>query len=397
MPAKSIVLLMSDTGAGHRAAATAISAALHTRYPHEYTIELVDVFRHYTPFPFKYLPEIYPRWVNWAKTSWEIGYRLSNTHLLDQGVMGMLSHLWRAGLRRLIADHPASVYVSVHALFSRPMLRALCHSSSRPPLITVVTDLVSTHAFWYEKRVDRCLVPTPAAYQRGLNWGLCAGQMRLTGLPVHPQFAGALPEKEEARRALGWNAGLPVVLLVGGGDGMGPIYRIAEALNRRQLAMQLVIIAGRNRALKQRLERTRWNQPTRIYPFVTNMPELMAGADMLITKAGPATIGEACVTGLPMVISGAIPGQEDGNITYVVEGEAGVYAPGAQQVANTISAWLDGEAHTLAYRSQRAKSLARVDAVWEIADEIHTQAQRAPIPTRLSAVRRQKLPDFSSQ
>ena len=60
-----VVFLMSDTGGGHRAAADAIRAALDLRYPEQYAVELVDVYRRYTPFPFKYLPEIYPRWVNY--------------------------------------------------------------------------------------------------------------------------------------------------------------------------------------------------------------------------------------------------------------------------------------------------------------------------------------------
>ncbi|MBI5960380.1 MAG: galactosyldiacylglycerol synthase [Chloroflexi bacterium] len=389
---------MSDTGAGHRAAACAIRAALQIRYPHAYTFELVDVFRDYTPVPFKFLPEIYPRWVNWAKTTWGIGYRLADTRPLDRAVMAGFYHLWQTGMQRLIHDHPASVYVSVHALFSRPVMRALVETSAyRSPLVTVVTDLVSTHAFWYEKGIDRCLVPTQIAYDRGLKYGLCTDQMRITGQPIHPRFTQELIEKDESRRKLGWRLSPPVVLLVGGGDGMGPIYQIAEALNRRKLDMQLIIIAGHNRALRRRLERVRWNQITRIYPFVENMPELMAGADILITKAGPATIGEACLAGLPMVISGAIPGQEDGNITYVVESGAGVYAPGPQQVANTIAAWLNGESSMLDYRSRQAQRLAHAEAVWEIADEIHAQAQRAPIPTRLSALTRQKFPGFSPQ
>jgi 1,2-diacylglycerol 3-beta-galactosyltransferase len=388
MAPKRIVFLMSDTGGGHRAAADAIRTALNLRYPDEYAFELVDVFRRYTPFPFSSLPEIYPRWVNHAKWSWALVYRLANAPRRDRMFMRLLEKLWHGGLLQMIDEHSGDVFVCVHALFSRPIVHVfhqmrLC----RPPFVTVITDLVTTHAFWYEKGVDRCLVPTQAAYERGMTFGLKPDQLHLTGLPIHPRFVDRLPDKDEARRRLRQCPSRPVVLVIGGGDGMGPVYRIACELNRRRLEMQLVVVAGRNRVLRQRLEAVRWNQPTLIYPFVNNMPDLMAAADILVTKAGPATICEACIAGLPIVLSSAVPGQEDGNITYVVENGAGAYAPSARQVGETVGAWLAEGKSRLAHLSEKARRLGRPGAVWEIAEEIHAQAQLSPARTRFGSHR----------
>jgi 1,2-diacylglycerol 3-beta-galactosyltransferase len=389
---KRVVFLMSDTGAGHRAAARAIQAAMETRYPGDYVFELVDVYRRYTPFPFNYMPEIYPPWINYAKRSWELGYKFVNTHRRGRLFMALIKRCWRQGSRRLVIEHPADVLVSVHALFSRPIMHA-CQQTLpyRPPFVTVITDLVTTHAFWYEKDVERCLVPTQAAYDRGRDFGLHADQLRVTGLPIHPQFIDGLLPKDEARRKLDWHPTRPAVLLIGGGDGMGPVYATADAINRRGLDMQLIVVAGRNQTLQHRLESVHWNQPTRIYPFVNNMPELMAAADILVTKAGPATICEACIAGLPMVISSAVPGQEEGNIAYVVDNHAGVYAPGAARVADAVSAWLGEGAGGLADRSRRARTLGQPDAVWAVAEEIHCQAQKAPLRTRFQAAQPRRL------
>lgn len=384
MNPKRIVFLMSDTGGGHRAAADAIRAALDQRYPGQYAYALVDVYRRYTPFPFNLMPEIYPRWVNYAEATWGWGYSFSNARYRDRLVMGAIKRLWDGGAQRLVAEHPADVIVCVHSLFVRPALWALNRAQrTRPPFVTVITDLVTTHAFWYDRDVDRCLAPTQAAYQRGQAFGLRPDQLRITGLPVHPRFVQGLMDKAEARRKLGWDAHRPTVILAGGGDGMGPVYATARALNQRRLKAHLVVIAGRNRALRQRLEAARWNQPTTIYPFVTNMPEFMAAADVLVTKAGPATICEACIAGLPMVISGYVPGQEDGNVSYVVENGAGVYAPTARGVAQTVEGWLAEGPPGLARRSEAARALGRPNAAWDIAEEIHAQAFKAAIRTRL--------------
>ncbi|NLX09345.1 MAG: glycosyltransferase [Chloroflexi bacterium] len=384
MKRKRIVFLMSDTGGGHRAAADAIRAALELRYPGQYLFELVDVYRRYTPFPFTFMPEVYPRWVNAAGTSWGMGFKFANARYRGQLVMAFIHQFWKQGVRRLVEKHPGDVIVSVHSLFSRPVMRALNQTQFyRPPFVTVITDLVSTHAFWYEPDVERCLVPTQTAYARGLYYGLRPDQMRITGLPVHPQFMANLVEKAEARRRLGWDPHRPAVLMIGGGDGMGPVYETARAIDAQRLGIQFAIIAGRNRTLQRRLETSPWNQPTRVYPFVNNMPELMAAADILVTKAGPATICEACIAGLPIVLSGAVPGQEEGNVSYVVDHGAGVYAPSPDAVARTLSGWLAEGPARLAERAEQARALGRPNAVWEIADEIHAQAQVEPVRTRL--------------
>jgi 1,2-diacylglycerol 3-beta-galactosyltransferase len=177
---------------------------------------------------------------------------------------------------------------------------------------------------------------------------------------------------------------------------MGPVFQIANHLNARKLDMQFVIIAGRNKVLQRRLGAVKWNQPTRIYPFVNNMPELMAAADILVTKAGPATICEACIAGIPIVLSGAVPGQEDGNVTYVVENNAGVFAPGGAAVARTIAEWLDEGPTGLAIRSENARALGRPNAVWDIADEIHAQADNPPVRTRLHTHQAGQEPGLSS-
>ncbi|NWG16048.1 MAG: glycosyltransferase [Chloroflexi bacterium] len=382
---KRVLFLFSDTGGGHRAAAEAIRDALLLRYENQARVAMIDVFRSYTPFPFKYMPEMYPWIINYSKTSWGISYKLTNSkesaRLLSRGMYVSIEK----GLKRLYKENPADVVVCVHSILTQPAMQALASFEKRPPFITVVTDLVSTHMFWYDKRVDRCLVPTRPAYERGIRSGLKPEQMRVTGLPVHPRFAQALTDKASARRELGWHPDLPAILMVGGGEGMGPLYKTARAINDESFPCQLAIIAGRNKVLKEKLETADWNQPTHIYPFVTNMPVLMAAADILVTKAGPATISEACIAGLPLILNDAIPGQETGNVDYVVENGAGVFAPSMRGVVDAVSAWLSEGAAGLRRRSENARRLGRPEAVWTIADEVWQYAHKPLIPTNRRA------------
>jgi 1,2-diacylglycerol 3-beta-galactosyltransferase len=70
------------------------------------------------------------------------------------------------------------------------------------------------------------------------------------------------------------------------------------------------------------------------------MPDYMRAADILVTKAGPGTISEAFISGLPMILYARLPGQEDGNVAYVVSNDAGIWAPSPDKVVNALRGWL---------------------------------------------------------
>ncbi|MFP4322116.1 MAG: MGDG synthase family glycosyltransferase [Anaerolineales bacterium] len=373
---RRVLVLLSDTGGGHRAAAEAIRAAAEERYAGQLVFDMVDVFRDYTPVPFNHAPEIYPLWVNHAQHLWQLSYTMSDHPVTSRWIVRLLTAYWRPRIQRMLAEHPADVILNVHSVIARPVMNILCQQTPRPPFMTVVTDLVTAHAFWYDPRVERCLVPTPAARQRGLDMGLHAGQIAVTGLPVHPDFVRNLAPQAQARRELGIDPHLPAVLLVAGGEGMGPLLQIAAAVDAQGAPCQLLIVAGRNQTLRAQLEAHAWHNPAHIFGFVDFMPRLMAAADMIVTKAGPATISEACMAGLPIIISGRVPGQEDGNIALLLDEDVGVFAPTPEAVAAAVATWLQASPQEMQRRAERARALSQPDAAWTIAGEVYELARR---------------------
>jgi 1,2-diacylglycerol 3-beta-galactosyltransferase len=378
---RRVLFLSSDTGGGHRAAATAIQQTLANRYPGQYDCRSVDVFRCCTPFPYRYMPEIYPRWVTYSSITWQFAYLLSDGRLRSRFLLDAAFFTWRTKLRQMLIHEAPDVIVCVHSLFNRAALHVLQGMAQRPPFITVVTDLVSTPVSWYQRNADAILVATDEAYQRGLDVGMRPEQLQVTGLPVHPDFATRLIDKQAARVQLGWHPEKTAVLLVSGGDGMGPVFETVRAINDQCFDMQLAIVAGRNVNLIRRLDTLDWNQPTKVYPFIDYIATLMAAADILITKAGPATITEACMAGLPMILSGRVPGQEDGNVRLVVNRKAGVYAPRPHLVVDYLRRWLHTDTGIRDAFSTAAQHLARPDAAMQITDIIHQHAQH-PQPYR---------------
>jgi 1,2-diacylglycerol 3-beta-galactosyltransferase len=247
---------------------------------------------------------------------------------------------------------------------------------SEERLITMVTDLASAHASWFVCGDDRCLVATEQARAEAVTCGVPGHRVEVIGLPVKPCFVDAAGhDRGPTRERLGLDPDGPVVLLLGGADGVGPLFDLVKAIGDVGVRAELAAITGRNDELRRDLVSRAWPFPLHVRGFVDNIHEWMLAADLLVTKAGPSTISEALVMGLPMVLCGALPGQERPNVDYVVENGAGVWAPTPQEAATAVHRLLETDGSCLTQMSKRAQSLARPGAARRVADIIWESAQ----------------------
>jgi 1,2-diacylglycerol 3-beta-galactosyltransferase len=271
-------------------------------------------------------------------------------------------------LKALVRSLPADLVVSTHPLLTRSLSKALNACDPRPPFAIVVTDLVTGHWSWYERSADRIFVPTDAARDHVLSEAdYSPEQVVVTGQPVHPRCAAAAGRREELRQRFGWSE--TVILLVGGGEGMGGLAERARAIDDAGLAARLVVVCGRNTALRTELDAQSWTMPVEIFGFVENLPELMAAADILVTKGGPGSIMEGCVASLPLLIYDYLPGQELGNIRLVEDAGAGHYVPGISGLITALQRWIEDPAA----REQAAccsRALAVPDSAERLAREL---------------------------
>ena len=112
---------------------------------------------------------------------------------------------------------------------------------------------------------------------------------------------------------------------------------MTHALRGHPAQPQVAIIAGRNSVLERRFRAETWPIPVTVLGFVTNMAEWLAAADLLVTKAGPGALAEAACLGTPALITGYIPGQESGNVTWTVDHGAGIFEPETGRIADRVS------------------------------------------------------------
>lgn len=369
-----ILFLFSDTGGGHRSATEAIMEAIQLEYGDAATTEMVDFIKSHAPLPFSKLPDWYPDMVK-APQLWGLSFKMSDGRRRARAITAsMWPYVGRAA-KALVKSHPADLVVTVHALANTVILKALGHN--RPPFITVVTDMVSTHALWYDQRSDLILVPTEKARQRAIRYTMDPEKVRVVGQPVAERYCVPAGDKKTLRKKLGWDQNKLIILLVGGGDGMGPIRKTAHEISASGLDVTLAIVAGRNQGLREKLESTNWPIPVHVYGFTKDLPDFMRAADVLVTKAGPGTIAESMNAHLPIILYAKLPGQEDGNVTFVVEEKVGVWAPQPKQVVQTIKEWVENPEIRLDY-AENCRRTARPDASRQIARAIGETLKLTP-------------------
>jgi 1,2-diacylglycerol 3-beta-galactosyltransferase len=388
---RTILFLISDTGAGHRSAAGAIAKALRLVYEQAHAdgepapvadIRIVDAFAECGRFPLRETVSLYGPVTKHSPGLYRQIFHITNSTERFNAASRLCQPFLRQGLRSLIERTRPDVIVSVHPLLNHVTLQVLGDIGLHIPVITVVTDLMSAHVSWFARGVDACIVPTQATKRLALANGLPPQRVHVLGMPIDPNFATrATSTVAERRCLLRLDTNLPVVLLVGGGEGAYGLVEAVQELARQRLGAQLLVVTGRNRQLFAQLQRMQrsFHTPTHLLGFVQNMPDLMRASDVIVTKAGPGTISEAVACELPIVLTGAVPGQEEGNIDFVLQNGLGVLAPTPTSLTHHLSDLLDASRPYLDQMRARARAISRPRAIFDIARLIVTCASRAAV------------------
>ncbi len=381
MAKQRVLILMSNTGDGHRASAEALASGFDQYFAGRFDVEIVDLLVNHLPAPLSQLPKIYAPLTNRLPRLWQFMWHVGASPRVINLLATAASWVVRSDLVQIFADCDPDLVISVHPLIQHIALDALAHSIQRQggprsiPFVTVVTDLATAHPTWFHPDLDLCFVGSQSAQRQALACRVEPQRLYDYGLPVRSSFLAQPASKADLRRALGMHPTLPAVLIASGGEGHGPIVEIAmrtaEALvGRNGPDGQLVVICGRNRSAQRRLAAHRWHVPAQVRGYVTDMQRWMFAADCMVTKAGPGTISEALVCGLPLVLSGFIPGQEAANVNYVVGNGAGLFASQPQEIAAIVGRWLGSERDQAKRFADNARRLGRSDATERILNRI---------------------------
>ena len=369
MEPKKIMILMAKTGGGHNAVAEAVKEVFDRFYKGKIEAEIVDGLRTFAPFPISHLDTTYPWQIKLdGGVTYGAAWRLLNHRGIAKGFMRSWRMVVESAVKKIASQKVDSLVVT-HPIFVDPCVWALKKFNKKTKFIVIVPDLKVTHALYGNPDVDLVLVPSYECFDQAVRHGVSSRKIKLVGLPLRSEFRKSYTNKKSLKKILKLDPIKPLILLMGGGEGMGSFKNIALHLNKLRDA-QIVAFVGKNEKLKNTLMGENLGNNFHIQGFTKNVAKFMFAADIIVTKAGPTTVSEALTCGLPIIISGYIPNQESKNAKYVEEIGAGKIVEEPEKIAITVKKWLKDK-KLLAKMSQNALSNSDPKAALKAAKEIY--------------------------
>jgi UDP-N-acetylglucosamine:LPS N-acetylglucosamine transferase len=179
--------------------------------------------------------------------------------------------------------------------------------------------------------VDHYIVTSQRAQRKLLRHRFPRSKLHLFPYPVRASFFAIKRGRAETLGALGLDPWRKTMLVTMGGEGIGAasVARLLTALVKRDLELNIIVVAGRNARMKRQMEVEFGGGTgrTRLVPlgFVDHMNELMSAADFCFIKPGPATTWEVLSLRRPILFTTSAHLSENPNIRYAVRNQVGYY------------------------------------------------------------------------
>jgi processive 1,2-diacylglycerol beta-glucosyltransferase len=313
-----ILMLASNTGGGHASHCGAVSHHLRELRP-GVRIELLDFIATFAgeevarrgranyARSVRYTPRLY----GWYHA---IAGRIPPSGFIQRRI----NRTGQAALRDYCSEHRPDLIVCNYPA-AGCAAQELRRAGQLPcPVVSMVCDY-DVNNQWVHLGSDLTLAPAEWVREGMIGRGLEPSRVLTTGMAIRPQFAESY-DRAAMRRKWGLPQGARVVLVLAGAHGM--MRGVSEALEavRGAPGAHGVFVTGHAASMREWLTGRRGADAERLHilGYVADLHELMAFADVCITKAGPQTCAEAMAQLLPIIIHRPIPGQEGSNMRYLV-------------------------------------------------------------------------------
>lgn len=363
-----ILLVSASVGAGHTQAAQAVKTAIECRG--WAAAEVVDFMAGENSYLNTLVKESYLKMIDIFPDMYDLMYRLSQMPLPGSKVQNLMAITMKRSMLTLVNEYRPDAIICTHPFACGAAAYLKRTHRITIPLIGVITDF-AVHRFWCYSETDLYFVATSELKQELAMHGIDQAHIHATGIPIDPKFnhLPAPPDQAAVRQALGFTNNHPVILIMGGALGMGDLEQAVLAIDALPQPLNLVVVAGRNATLRRSLLAKAQDlvHPVKVIGYTRHISELMAAANLLITKPGALTISEALSMHLPMLLCQAIPGQEEENAAYLTREGAALWTQNSHSLADTMSDLLT-KPEQLGHMRDRAALLARPAAAQTIAD-----------------------------
>jgi len=374
MSRKRIILMYITEVSGHHSATLAIEKAIKKSDPQAEVLN-INAFNYTNPISEKIINRIYLSVIKRAPAIWD--YLYDNQQVVKKiGNLKEFVHRLNSPKLKNLFDRFKPDIVACTQAFPCGMVADFKKAyNSDLPLVAVLTDYIP-HSYWVYDAINYYITPSDEITERLIKKGAPPHKIKPLGIPFDHRFNEPV-DKPAVMQKMNLIPRLPTILIMGGGQGLGPIKTIINSLEKTGIELQEIAITGTNRKLYACLKRNikKYKKIIRLFGYANNINELMSVADIIITKPGGVTTAEVLAKAIPMIIVRPIPGQETNNTAYLTKNGAAIKIDKTAEIGAIIERLVRNRGR-MEEMSLAAKRISKPNASTDIAGLILSCAGR---------------------
>lgn len=353
------------TSSGHQHASLAIEKAIRHLKP-DAEILNIDSFNYTNPIMAGIINRTYMGIIKNTPEVWD--YLYDNPKIVkNMQALRDLIHKFNTDKLKVLLDDFKPDAIGCTQAFPCGMVADYKKSFGiNPLLVGVLTDYIA-HSYWIFDTVDFYVVPSQQSKKKLIKNGVPADKIKIFGIPIDIKFIDKT-DKAVIYQRLGLNTDVATILIMGGGQGLGPIKNMAVILDRMDIPLQILVVCGTNHRLYKWFDKrkNKFKKKILFWEYANNIHELMEISTIVITKPGGLTTAEALSKALPMIILNPIPGQETKNTEFLIEEGVAIKSESYLDAALILKNLLLSDSKLQAMRS-KAKDIALPDSALQTA------------------------------
>jgi processive 1,2-diacylglycerol beta-glucosyltransferase len=308
---------------GHHSATLAIEKALRILQPDTQTLN-INAFNYTNPISEKIINRLYMGVIKRTPQVWDYLYDNPKVVKKIEKIKEAVHKFNSPKLKILFDRFKPDAIVCTQAFPCGMCADYKKTYNSNIKLIAVLTDYIP-HSYWIYDTVNYFVTPSEDVSISLMKKGVIFDKIRPLGIPFDPKFNEAR-DRNKLTQKFKLNPDIPTILIMGGGQGLGPIKTIVKSLEKVKREIQELVVTGTNRKLYRSLKRKikKYKKKILLFEYVNNINELMGISNIIITKPGGVTVAEVLAKRIPMIIVKPLPGQEASNTNYLTEKGAAI-------------------------------------------------------------------------
>jgi processive 1,2-diacylglycerol beta-glucosyltransferase len=360
---KRILLMYISEISGHHSASLAVEKALKMEAPDAEVLN-INGFNYTTPIWERIINRAYMSVIKNTPELWDYLYDNPKVIKSTRRIREMIHRANTEKLKTLFDEFSPDVVACTQAYPCGMAADYKKTSGINTPLVGILTDY-APHSYWVYDNIDAYVVPSEETGRKLADNGIPEERIKPLGVPIDPKFIPRL-DKAAIQKELGVEPGVPAILIMGGGQGLGPIRQMLINIDKIPENLQMLVVAGTNKKLRAWIEKRRFKKKVITFGYVSNIERLMEVSTLIITKPGGVTTAEALAKNLPMLIINPLPGQEAINTKFLLNQGLALKANNEDELAELIG-WLLTNPGKLRQMSQNITLQSKPDSAVKIA------------------------------